>query len=344
MTPSLTLAPATDPTALYRYRDGLYAEDLLILALVRLDFFSALETEPTDLEGLCRRHSLHRRPADVMVTLFRAMGLITSRADGRYEPTPAAREHLVASSPWFIGPYYESLVDRPVVKDLLRVLQTDKPANWGSQASQPDWHKAMEKPDFARQFTRAMDCRGVFLAQALAKHLPAGRSRSLLDIAGGSGIYACSLCAHFPELTATVLEKPPVDAICAQAIEARGFSDRVRVVAGDMLEGPLPGGHDLHLYSNVLHDWDVPVVRALLERSFAALPPGGRLLIHDAFLNREKDGPLHVAEYSVMLMHATQGRCYGVGEMEEWLTETGFTDCLELPGGAARGGLIATRP
>jgi acetylserotonin N-methyltransferase len=67
-------------------------------------------------------------------------------------------------------------------------------------------------------------------------------------------------------------------------------------------------------------------------------------LIHDAFLNREKDGPLHVAEYSVMLMHATQGRCYGVGEMEEWLTETGFTDCLELPGGAARGGLIATRP
>ena len=63
---------------------------------------------------------------------------------------------------------YESRVDRPVVKDLQRVLQTDRPANWGSQASQPDWHKAMEKPDFARQFTQAMDCRGVFLARALA--------------------------------------------------------------------------------------------------------------------------------------------------------------------------------
>jgi transposase InsO family protein len=45
-----------------------------------------------------------------------------------------------------------------------------------------------------------------------------------------------------------------------------------------------------------------------------------------------------------MLMHATQGRCYGVGELEGWLREAGFTACLELPGGAARGGLIATRP
>ena len=186
---SLTTAPATDPTALYRYRDGLYAEDLLILALVRMDFFTALAAEPTDLAGLCSRHQLHARPADVMITLFRAMGLIEPN-EGRYTVTETAREHLVSSSPWFIGPYYESLVDRPVVKDLLRVLQTDRPANWGSQASQPDWHKAMEKPDFAKQFTQAMDCRGVFLARALAEHLPIHQSRSLLDIAGGSGIYA----------------------------------------------------------------------------------------------------------------------------------------------------------
>ena len=343
MSHPLTIAPATDPTGLYRYRDALYAEDLLIVALVRLDFFTALAAEPADLDALCRRHEIHHRPADVMVTLFVAMGLIERHADGRHSVTETAREHLVASSPWFIGPYYESLVDRPVVVDLLRVLRTDKPANWGSQSSQPDWHKAMEKPDFARQFTRAMDCRGVFLAQALARDLPIGGSRSLLDIAGGSGIYACSLCAHFPELTATVLEKPPVDAICAGAIAERGFADRVRVVAGDMLAGPLPRGHDLHLYSNVLHDWDVGIVRDLIVRSFEALPAGGRLLIHDAFLNRRKDGPLHVAEYSVMLMHATQGRCYGIGELEGWLREAGFTDCLELPGGAARGGLIATR-
>jgi len=339
----LTESPLTDPTNLYRYRDALYAEDLLIVGLVHLDFFSALAAEPVNVADICQRHQLASRPADVLLTLFCAMGLIELKGD-RFEVTLVAREHLVAASRWFLGPYYASLKDRPVVTDLLRVLRSGRPANWGSQADQLDWHQAMERPEFAQQFTEAMDCRGVFLAQALAKHLPLESARSLLDIAGGSGIYACSFCAHFPGLRATVLEKPPVDRIAAGAIERRGLVNRVSVVAGDMLTEPLPGGHDVHLYSNVLHDWDVPVVRKLLARSFAALPAGGSLLIHDAFLNRDKSGPLHVAEYSVMLMHATQGRCYGVGELEGLLEETGFVGFQEYPGGAARGGLLARKP
>jgi 3-hydroxy-5-methyl-1-naphthoate 3-O-methyltransferase len=336
----LTAAPLTDPTALYRYRDALYAEDLLIVGLVHLDFFTRLAAEPVGMDGICQRHGLKSRPAGVMITLFRAMGLIEGTAD-RWEVTPVAREHLVRGSAWFIGPYYASLAERPVAADLLRVLQTDRPANWGSQSGQVDWHRAMERPGFAQSFTEAMDCRGVFLAQALAKGMPWNRFHRLLDVAGGSGIYACSFCAHAPGLVATVLEKPPVDRIASDAIRARGFSDRVAVVAGDMFTDAWPAGHDLHLFSNVLHDWDVPDVRQLLERSHAALPPGGAVLVHDAFLDRELSGPLHVAEYSVMLMHATQGRCYGVGEMEALLGAVGFGRFEEIPGGAARGGLLA---
>jgi len=87
--------------------------------------------------------------------------------------------------------------------------------------------------------------------------------------------------------------------IAARAIASRGCAERVAVAAGDMLDGPLPGHADVHLYSNVLHDWDEPVVRQLIAASFAALPAGGLIVIHDAFLNAAKDGPLHVAEYSV---------------------------------------------
>ena len=57
-----------------------------------------------------------------------------------------------------------------------------------------------------------------------------GSHQRLLDIAGGSAIYACSLAARFPHLRASVLEKPPVDRIAARAIEARGFSERVQVI------------------------------------------------------------------------------------------------------------------
>jgi len=106
---------------------------------------------------------------------------------------------------------------------------------------------------------------------------------------------------------------------------------------------PLPADADVHLFSNVLHDWDEPVVRELLQKSFDALLGGGLVMVHDAFLNAEKNGPLHVAEYSVLLMHSSEGRCYSVAEMEQYLREAGFRDVTYVAGAAARGIMTARK-
>ena len=338
----LTARPQTDPVDLYRVRDGIYAADMLLTALVHLDLFSWLAEHPGTQDDICRALDITPRPADVMLTLFAAMGLVEQRLEV-FHVTMRAREHLVKGSPWYLGPYYASLKDRPVALDLLRVLRTGTPAAWGSQQHARDWHKSMESEEFAAQFTDAMDCRGVYLAQAVARGVDLSGRRQLLDVAGGSGIYACSLVAHYPQLRATVFEKPPVDGIAARAIHNRGLSDKVKVVAGDMLAGALPADADVHLFSNVLHDWDEPVVRQLLSKSFEALAPGGLILIHDAFLNAAKDGPLHVAEYSVLLMHSSEGRCYSIREMQRYLEETGFRDGSYADGAAARGIVTATK-
>jgi SAM-dependent methyltransferase len=338
----LRTVPHTDPVDIYRVRDGIYAADMLLAAIVHLDLFSWLEKNPATRADVCRAFDTAARPADVMLTLFAAMGFVEER-QGVFHVTPLAGEHLVKTSPWFLGPYYESLKNRPVALDLLKVLRTGKPANWGSEKDGKDWHLAMETEAFAAQFTAAMDSRGVYLAQAVAKSIDLSQRRHLLDIAGGSGVYACSLVTHHPHLSATVFEKSPVDRIAARAIASRGCAERVAVAAGDMLDGPLPGHADVHLYSNVLHDWDEPVVRQLIAKSFAALQPGGLLVIHDAFLNAAKDGPLHVAEYSVLLMHSSEGRCYSTREMEEYLLDAGFRDASYRDTAAARGVMTATK-
>lgn len=342
MDPSLTTVPHSDPTLLYRYRDALYAPDLLVVGL-HLDFFSWLNANPSTRAQICEAHGFADRPADVLLTLFSAMGFL-HHADDVFRLTDTGREHLIKDSPWYLGPYYPTLADRPFAQDLLKVLRTGKPANWGTHQAGKDWHAAMESEDFAASFTAAMDCRGLYLAQSVASAVDLRHSRHLLDIAGGSGVYACVLAAHNPRLHATVLDKPPVDRIAARAIEKRGLSQRVTVHACDMLAEPLPEGPDVHLFSNVLHDWDVPVVRELLEKSFAALPTNGLVIVHDAFLNAEKTGPLHVAEYSVLLVHACEGRCYSIAEMEEYLTAAGFVECSYVNGAAARGIMTARTP
>ena len=338
----LRTVPQSDPVDIYRVRDGIYASDMLLAAIVHLDLFSWLDRHPATRADVCRAFDATARPTDVMLTLFAAMGLVEERQEV-FHLTARAREHLVKTSPWFLGPYYESLKNRPVALDLVKVLRTGKPANWSSDKDGKDWHVAMESEDFARQFTAAMDCRGVYLSQAVAKALDFNWRSRLLDIAGGSGIYACSVVTHHPHLTATVFEKPPVDRIAARAIADRGCTEKVKVAAGDMLVDPLPADADVHLYSNVLHDWDEPVVRQLIGKSFSALSPGGLIVIHDAFLNASKTGPLHVAEYSVLLMHSSEGRCYSTREMERYLTDAGFRDATYRDTVAARGVMTATK-
>ena len=315
--------PETDPTAIYRYRDGLYAADLLTAALSHLDFFTWLNEQPSNLQSICRLLNIQERPTDVMLTLFTAMGLLEAKG-GVFHITALAREHLVKSSVWNIEPYFASLKERPVCRDMVTVLRTGKPANWGSLQNEQEWAKAMEQESFARRFTAAMDCRGVYLAPALAERLDLSRQQHLLDVAGGSGVYACALVARHSHLKATILERPPVDRIAAKSVVARGFQDRVSIFSGNMFTDPFPSDCDVHLFSNVLHDWDFPLVRQLLAKSFSALSAGGLIVIHDAHINAEKTGPLPVAAYSALLMNITEGKCYSVREMEDLLTETGF--------------------
>jgi 3-hydroxy-5-methyl-1-naphthoate 3-O-methyltransferase len=339
----LPALPTTDPTPVYRQRDGLYAPDLVTAGLVWLDVFSWLDRHPSTLEALCDGLGLHPRPADVMITLYAAMDLVVRDA-GVIRLTPMAREHFAGDSPYSLKAYYASFKDRPVCRDLAEVLRTGLPAGFASRAQAKDWATAMLDPGFADAFTAAMDSRGLFLGPSAARALDLSRHHALLDIAGGSGIYACAFVDRHPHLTATVLERPPVDAVAARAIATRGFADRVAVAPGDMLREPLPAGHDVHLVSNVLHDWDLPAVDAILRASFGALPPGGLLVIHDAHLNDDKTGPLPVAAYSVMLMHGTEGRCYSRAEMFERTAAAGFRDQAFVETAGDRSLVTARKP
>jgi hypothetical protein len=320
----LTLRPKTDPTEIYRQRDGIYSPELVAVALVGLDFFSWLEKTPADLPTVCQSFGFAERPVDVMLTLFCAMGYIENRG-GTFHLTETSREFLVSGSPWFIAPYFSYFAERPVYKALLETLRTDKPGGWAGVKGRKAWAESMEDDAFAAQFTGMMDSRGVYVGPPLAAALDLKSYRHLIDIGGGSGIYACCIAAAHPHLKATVFEKPPVDGVTRKSIERRGYSERVDVIAGDMFRDNLPSYGDVHLYSNALHDWAAEDVKQLLARSFARLPSGGMIVDHDRHLNREKTGPLRVASHSVFLMAGTQGRYYSIGEMEEYLAAAGFT-------------------
>jgi O-methyltransferase domain len=102
--------------------------------------------------------------------------------------------------------------------------------------------------------------------------------------------------------------------------------------------------YDVHLHSQVLHDWDADRVGHLLAALFAALPAGGWLLDHDTHINADKRGPLPVAEYSVLLMHSTPGKCWSTAALAEIASRVGFADVTDRPTAGDRSVLFARKP
>ncbi len=326
---------------LLRRRDGIYASDLLLTAIAYLDLFTWLSRNRADAPDICTAFNLQERPVDVMLTLFRAMGLVRNQGT-RLIVTEEAGRYLVKDSSRDLRPYFHSLRDRPVCREILEVLRTGVPMHWSSDPKGAAWAEAMDEPEFAGSFTAAMESRGTALAPALAEALPCPQDGSILDVAGGSGVYAAAILQRHSEVRGAVLEKEPVNDAARSAIQARGLSGRLSVIRADMFSDAWPAGFNLHLFSHVLHDWDTEAVEFLLTKSFRALEPGGTVAIHDVHVNREKSGPVDAAEYSVLLMLSTKGKCYALGELEEMLMGAGF-EAMEVRATAGFRSLVTAR-
>jgi 2-polyprenyl-3-methyl-5-hydroxy-6-metoxy-1,4-benzoquinol methylase len=322
--------PRTSPEKIIALRETAFACDLFITAVSHFDFFNWLNKKPADLATICRDLKIKERPADVMLTLFKAYGFIKENA-GKFYPTDTARDYLANDSSFDLSSYVSSLMNRPICADMQKVLQTGKPANWAAAKVGKDWASSMEDDAFAESFTAGMNSRGAYLASGVVKAVNLKGFKSLLDIGGASGIYTAALVKANPHLKAAVFEKPPVDKVAQYSLKKLKMNDKINVVAGDVFKDTLPDGYDVHFISHVLHDWDLPEVKTILRNSYHHLKSGGMIVLHDAHINKTKTGPLSVAEYSVLLMFLSEGKCYSIDEMQELLTEIGFKDIKYKP-------------
>jgi SAM-dependent methyltransferase len=317
--------PGTSPERIFNLRESSFACDLFITAVSYFDFFNWLDKNPSDVATICDSLKIKERPADVMLTLFKAYGFIKEEK-GKYYLSTVSRDYLVQESGFDLTSYVSSLKNRPICEDMKKVLLTGKPANWAASKSGQDWATSMTDDSFAESFTAGMNSRGAYLAGGLLKAIDLSGYRKILDIGGASGIYSAALIENNPNLGATIFEKPPVDKVAAYSINRLNMNDRIDVFPGDMFRDDFPKGYDVHFLSHVLHDWDTREVKTVINNSFRTLNPGGILIIHDAHINRTKTGPISVAEYSVLLMFLSEGKCYSITEMKDILGETGFKD------------------
>jgi hypothetical protein len=295
----------------------------VVLVADELDIFGLLHTAPADVQTIASRSSLSTRGAEAIMAVLAASGFVVQH-QGRFQLTDLSRTYLLKGSDVYWVPMLRNVGGgRAAAESLMRMLRTDNLA--------PDdrisrrWERGEMTPEDARGGNRHMHSHSFPAALGLARNADLGSVRRLLDMAGGSGCFSIALASRYPELRCTVADLPPVAADTLTYIQRYGCEDRVDTLALNMFDEAWPSGYDAIFFSNVFHDWDPGRREDLARRSFQALPPGGRILLHEMLLNSTKDGPLTAALFSVLML-GTRGKQFSADELDTLLRSAGFAD------------------
>jgi predicted O-methyltransferase YrrM len=340
--PSNTLSPLP----LMELATGFWSFKTLASAYELRLFEQLSGTSGTTADELAERLGIASRPAEMLLTGCAALGLLQKQG-GRYVNSPVSDEYLVPGKPNHMGGLV-TMFDRrlyPGWGKLTHALRTDRPTTWDPDHQRSIFDNA--DPEMLATFWEAMHAMSTQTGQALGAAFDLSGFRRLLDVGGGSAAFDIVLCQRYPELAATVYDLEFVTDIAAGNVKDAGLGDRITVTPGDFFaDASFPAGHDLHLFSMIMHDWNEEHDQLLLRKSFEALDSGGAVLICELLVDDDKTGPAPAALMSLNMLVETEGRNYTAAEYSNWLTDAGFVDPQVIPFQApgANGAVTARKP
>jgi demethylspheroidene O-methyltransferase len=182
-------------------------------------------------------------------------------------------------------------------------------------------------PAVAAHYSQLMaDSQGLVAADTLGMIDLKGVSH-LMDVGGGTGAFLAAVGAVHTGLRMTLFDLPAVVPGATARFADAGLSDRVTIVPGSFRDDPLPRGADAISLVRVLYDHADETVARLLAAVYAALPPGGRVVISEPMSGGTRPDSATDVYFSLYTMAMRTGRTRSGDEISALLAKAGFADC-----------------
>jgi demethylspheroidene O-methyltransferase len=167
------------------------------------------------------------------------------------------------------------------------------------------------------------------VAQQVLDAYDFGRHTCLMDVGGGHGGFLAQVAARHTGLAMKLFDLPAVVAGARAGLGAQGLS-HVALHGGSFRDDPLPQGADVISLVRICHDHDDAVVRALLKKAHAALPPGGRLLIAEPMAGTPGAEVMGDAYFGLYLWAMGSGRPRTAADYLALVAQAGFGSAREV--------------
>jgi O-methyltransferase/methyltransferase family protein len=317
--------PVVTPDHIMQIGSGFWASKTLLSA-VELGLFTELAKQPADAAELRAILGLHDRGALDFLDALVALGFL-ERSDGRYRNAPDADLFLDRAKPAYIGGILEMFNARlyGFWGSLTEALQTGSPQNEAKTGG--NFFAALyADPERLRQFLHAMTGLSMGAALGIARRFPWQRYQTFADLGTAEGGLPVQLALAHPHLTGVGVDLPPVGPIFGEYVAEFGLAERLSFRAGNFFTDPLPSA-DVLIMGHVLHDWNLDEKQELIARAYAALPPGGALIVYESIIDDERRANTFGLLMSLnMLIEMPGGFDYTGAQCQAWLREAGFRE------------------
>jgi len=297
-----------------------YRKAKVLMVASYLDCFTHLETA-RGAADLARRLKLDARAAEILLDALAAMGYLV-KTGAKYRNAPVSSRHLVRGRAGYMG---DNLKYQEMIWEAWGELRHS--VRKGG-AVRPLEYWLLKHKGFTQEYIRGMDNIARGPAAEIAEALNPLTVSRLLDVGAGPGTYSLAFLNGNPALRATLLDLPSTLKLTRRFLAAQPRAvARAALRAGNYRTVDFGRENfDLVLLSHITHDESPEVNRGLIEKSWRALRPGGRVVLHDFMLDDARISPVFGALFSVhMLAYTEGGRTYTAREYSSWLRRAGFS-------------------
>jgi ketosteroid isomerase-like protein len=326
VTASAAMQPAEiTPERIMQLGFGFWSSKALLSA-VELGVFSELAKGPLGGQQLAERLGLHPRSYRDFFDTLVALGMLERRGDA-YANTAETDFLLDRAKPSYVG----GLLEMGSVRlyscwgALTEALRTGQPQNGAKDAANP-FDVLYSDASGLQAFLQAMTGVSMGAAKAIARKFPWDRYRSFVDIGAAQGATPVQVALAHGHLSGCGYDLPAVGPIFEAYVKSFGLGDRLRFYPGNFFTDALPSA-DVLIMGHILHDWNLEEKRMLIAKAYAALPPGGALLVYEALIDDERRHNAFGLLMSLnMLIETPGGFDYTGADCRAWMHAAGFRE------------------
>lgn len=187
---------------------------------------------------------------------------------------------------------------------------------------------AASDPAMAARYSALMQDSQSLVAEDTLRLVNLSDARHLLDVGGGTGAFLAAVAARHPALQLSLFDLPEV---LADPAVARRLP-QAQLHPGSFRTDPIPQGADVISLVRVLYDHPDTTVLPLLAAVWAAVPPGGRILVSEPMSGGQRPDPATDVYFAVYTMAMGTGRTRSAAEIGHMLGKAGFIGIRSRPG------------